>query len=156
MDRQKFDATILEARGGGAFVEVPFDVHALFGTRGQVRVRASFDAVEYRGSIAPMGGDRHALGITKAVRREIEKDVGDQVHVTIERDTEERTVELPAELAAALRDAPEAAARYTDLSFTHRREYAQWVGEAKKQDTRDRRAARAIERLLDPDAKQGR
>jgi hypothetical protein len=137
-------------------VEVPLDVHAVFGLRGPVKVRARFDEVTCRGSLAPLGGEKHALGITKAIRRDIGKDIGDTVRVTIERDTEERTVELPDELAAALRDTPDAAARYTELSFTHRREYAQWVGEAKKQETRGRRAARTIERLLGPDAKQGR
>lgn len=156
MDTHEFDATICEGRGGGAYVEVPLDVEVVFGTRGQVKVRATFDQVEYRGSLAPTGGGVHALGITKAIRRDIEKDVGDTVHVTIAVDREERTVELPTELAAALRDDAEAAARYTGLSYSHRREYAEWVGEAKKQETRDRRAARTIERLLDPEAKQGR
>jgi hypothetical protein len=34
------------------------------------------------------------------------------------------------------------------LSYTHRKEYARWVAEAKKQVTRDPRAAKAIEMLL--------
>jgi uncharacterized protein YdeI (YjbR/CyaY-like superfamily) len=36
---------------------------------------------------------------------------------------------------------------YDDLSFTHRREYAEWVAEAKRQETRDKRAARAADML---------
>jgi len=42
----------------------------------------------------------------------------------------------------------EARRRFAELSFTHRREFAEWVGGAKKQETRDRRAAKAIEMLL--------
>ena len=36
---------------------------------------------------------------------------------------------------------------FEGLAYTHRKEYAQWVGEAKRQETRDRRAARALEML---------
>ena len=30
------------------------------------------------------------------------------------------------------------------MAFSHRREYARWVGEAKKAETRQRRAAEAV------------
>ena len=40
-----------------------------------------------------------------------------------------------------------ARAAYEKLSFTHRREYAQWIAEAKREETRERRAARALEML---------
>ncbi|MBV8961318.1 MAG: YdeI/OmpD-associated family protein, partial [Actinobacteria bacterium] len=33
------------------------------------------------------------------------------------------------------------------LAFTHRKEYARWVGEAKREETRDRRVARALQML---------
>ena len=90
-----FRAEILEGRGGGAMVEVPFSVREVYGTGGQVRVRATFDGHEYRGSIAPMGGGGHILGVRKDVRAAIGKDIGDVVDVMLERDTEERTVAVP-------------------------------------------------------------
>jgi len=40
-----------------------------------------------------------------------------------------------------------ARAAFDALAFTHRREYAQWVAEAKREETRERRAARALEML---------
>lgn len=144
---REFDAVIEAGRGGGAMVHVPFDVRELFGTGGQVRVHATFDGEPYRGSLAPMGGGRHALGVTRTIREAIGKDVGDQVHVSFRRDTEERTVVLPPELVAAFAATPAARRRYEGLSYTHRREYAEWVAEAKREETRKRRAARAVERL---------
>ena len=146
--RQTFRAEILEGRGGGAMVEVPFSVREVYGTGGQVRVRATFDGHEYRGSIAPMGGGCHVLGVRKDVRAAIGKDVGDTVEVTLERDTEERVVSVPPELEAALGASPDARTRYEELSYTHRKEYAQWVAEAKKSDTKERRAAKAVEMIL--------
>jgi hypothetical protein len=142
-----FDAIIVGARGGGALVEIPFDVSEVYGTRGQVRVRATFDGYEYRGSIAPMGGGVHVLGLRKDVRVAIGKDIGDTVTVTLEEDTEPRTVGTPPELLRELAEDDEARRRYEGLSHTHRREFAEWVAEARKPETRDRRAAEAVAML---------
>lgn len=57
--------------------------------------------------------------------------------------------EMPADLAAALAKKPKARANYDAMSPTHRREYLEWVLEAKREDTRVRRVAQAVERLLE-------
>jgi uncharacterized protein YdeI (YjbR/CyaY-like superfamily) len=41
----------------------------------------------------------------------------------------------------------DAQAAFERLAFTHRKEYARWVAEAKREETRDRRVARALEML---------
>ncbi len=145
MTDRSFEAEIISGRGGGAMVEVPFSVRETYGTGGQVKVRASFDGHEYRGSLAPMGGGVHVLLVRKDVRSAIGKTIGDTISVTLERDTEPRTVVLPPELAEALRSSADAAERFATLSFSHRREFAEWVATAKKQETKERRATRTIE-----------
>lgn len=145
----RFTGTILEGRGGGAAVEIPFSVRDVYGTGGQVRVRATFDGHEYRGSIAPMGGGVHILGLRKDIRAAIGKGIGDEVEVTVARDTAPRTVDVPEELVTALDQTPDAAQRFNAMSYTHRREFAEWVAGGKKQETRDRRAARAVEMIVE-------
>jgi hypothetical protein len=108
-------------------------------------VRATFDGIEYQGSVVTMGG-RKVIGLLKAIRVELGKGPGDVVTVTVEADTAERTVEVPDDLRAALDEAG-LSAKFDALSFTHRREYVQWVAEAKKPDTRARRVSQTIERL---------
>lgn len=54
-------------------------------------------------------------------------------------------VDLPSELASAFEANPAVKRAFDALAYTHRREYAVWVGGAKTQETRDRRAAKAIE-----------
>lgn len=54
---------------------------------------------------------------------------------------------MPADLAAALAAAPGARAHYDALSPTHRREYLEWVLEAKREETRQRRLEQAVQRL---------
>lgn len=51
----------------------------------------------------------------------------------------------PADLAAALKQSPEAAANFRDFSPSHKREYIEWITEAKHPETRARRLATAIE-----------
>lgn len=140
-----FDAVIREAPRGGAYVEVPPDVQAALGSQGRIAVNASFDGVPYRGSIASMGGAR-ILGLLKSIRSKLGKGPGDQVSVTVELDTEERAIAVPADLvealtAAALRE------RFDGLSSSHRREYVSWIDEAKRPETRARRVRQTIERL---------
>ena len=142
-----FEAVIQGGDRGGAFVLVPFDVKEAFGS-GRPKVRALIDGHEYRGSLMNMGGG-HMLGMRKDVRAAIGKDVGDSVRVEVELDTAPRTVDVPPELRAALDESAEASERFDTLSYTHRREFAEWVAQAKKQETRDRRAARAVEMILD-------
>lgn len=55
---------------------------------------------------------------------------------------------VPPELQAALAAAPEARAAFDALPPSHRREHAGWVAEARKAETRERRAAKTVERLL--------
>ena len=148
-DPLAFDATIEEApRNGGAWVVIPFDVQERFGTRGQVKVKATFDGHHYRGSLAPMGGGRHVLGIAKAVRQAIGKAPGDAVHVTLEADTEPRVVEVPPDLRAVLDGSPKAAAEFERIPYSHKRRYVQWIDEAKRPETREKRVREAVERLL--------
>lgn len=146
MTAPAFEAEIVAASRGGALVRIPFDVEAVYGTRGRVAVRATFDGHPYRGSIAPMGGG-HVLGVRKDVRAAIGKTVGDTVAVTLERDDEPRTVEVPPDLAAALAAEPAARAFFDELAFTYRKEYVRWIADAKRDETRRRRVARAVEKL---------
>ncbi len=67
----------------GAYVEIPFDVKAIFG-KGRVSVDATFDGFSYRGSLVKMGTPCHIIGIRKDIRRQIGKQPGDIVRVTIE------------------------------------------------------------------------
>jgi uncharacterized protein YdeI (YjbR/CyaY-like superfamily) len=55
----------------------------------------------------------------------------------------------PADLAAALKKNPKARAAFAGFSPSHRREYIEWIVEAKRDETRQRRLAQAIEMLAE-------
>ncbi len=142
---ERFEATIEAGGGGGAFVPVPDDVMAALGGGGRIPVRATFDGVPYRGSIVTMGG-RRCIGLLKAIREQLGKGEGDQVTVTVDRDRAERAVTMPDDLVRALDDAG-AREAFDALSYSHQREYVNWVEEAKRPETRLRRVAQTVERV---------
>ena len=54
---------------------------------------------------------------------------------------------MPEALAAALAADPDASATFERLAFTHRKEYARWIAEAKRDETRQRRVEQAVEMI---------
>ncbi|HEX9332421.1 MAG TPA: YdeI/OmpD-associated family protein [Anaerolineales bacterium] len=144
--KQTFTATIQNAGGGGAFVEVPFDVEKEFGSK-KPKVKAVIEGVLYRGTLMRMGSERHILGVLKDIREQIGKTFGDEVTVTIEPDTEPRVIEIPKGLMKELKKDKEAKAFFDKLSYTHQKEYVRWVEEAKKEETRQNRIVKTIEML---------
>lgn len=72
---------------------------------------------------------------------------GEVVEVAIERDDDPRVVEVPEDLAAALEGDDAAGTNFAGLSYSHQREYVEWITEAKRPETRARRVAQAVERL---------
>lgn len=131
-----------------AFINIPFDVEEVYGTNGMVKVKALFDGHPYRGSLSNMGTGGHIIIVRKDVREAIGKKVGDKVRVQIQRDTEERVIEMPADLLVALGDNAKARTFFDSLSFTNRKEYAAWITSAKRDETRLKRLRETIEKLL--------
>ena len=129
--------------GGGFLAEIPLDVPALFGGK-RVPVRGSVNGTPFRTTIAVYGG-RYYLGFRKEIRDAAGISAGDELAIELERDDEPRTVDVPADFAAAL--GPEERAFLDSLAFTHRREYVEWIEDAKREETRQSRIAKAVEML---------
>lgn len=143
-ETRTFRARIEASEGGGAYVTVPFDVEAVFGAK-RVPVQATIDGEAYRGSLVRMGGECHVLGVLKEIRERLGKQPGDEVEVVVRRDDAPRTVEVPADLRAALVASPHAAAFFATLSYSAQRNCVRGIEEARRAETRHVRIGRAIE-----------
>ena len=146
MKKYKFTARIESAGGGGAYVLFPYDTEKEFGTKARVPVKVSFNGVAYTGSLVKYGRPQHMLPILKNIREQIGKGPGDMVEVVLERDGAVRTVEVPPPFAALLKK-EKLLAGFEKLSFTHRKEYCRWIGEARKEETRQARMTKAVDML---------
>lgn len=145
MKEYKFDALIQKnEKMDAAYVEFPFDVQKEFGKKGQIRVKAFFDGIEYRGSLVKMGGNNHIIGLNKQIRNAISKTWGEVVTVLLVEDQEERVVEVPEDLLYALKQNITTEMIFEQLSFTNKKEFVNWVISAKKQETRKARIEKCI------------
>lgn len=61
---------------------------------------------------------------------------------------------IPDDLEAVLAANSKAARAFAALPPSHQREYLKWIAEAKKPETRRRRAAGVAQRVLDKDEKR--
>jgi len=143
---ETFEGT-LKQEGSGTLLEVPFDVRAAFG-KARAPVRGTVNGHPFRTTVAVYGG-RYFLGFRREIREAAGFGDGDRLSVVLELDDEPRTVELPAELEAVLAADSEARAAFDRLSYTHRREYAEWVSGAKRGETRRARMERTAAMLRD-------
>jgi hypothetical protein len=117
-------------------------------------VVATVNGFTWRTTVTRMRGEL-LLGLNRAVRQEAGVEAGDTVEVKLELDTAPREVELPEALAEALAVDSEARAAFNRLADTRRKEYARWIEQAKRDETRQRRVAQALERFRDGGTRTG-
>jgi hypothetical protein len=106
----------------------------------RVPVAGTIDGSFFRTRALRMGGFQ-GVRFNKQILLAADRAPGDRVVIELWRDTGERLVEVPTDLAAAL--GPLRAA-FDRFSYTHRREWVQWVTEAKKPETRSRRIDQVV------------
>jgi uncharacterized protein YdeI (YjbR/CyaY-like superfamily) len=97
-------------------------------------------------SMAEMPAQRELQRLLKSGMAAIEQGVPGP---TARRTTRRPPPELPADLAAALKMAPEAKRFYDTLAPSHQREYVTWITEAKRDETRQRRLATTLQQLAE-------
>jgi hypothetical protein len=123
---------------------VPFDLKEAFGSA-RPPVQVTIRGHTWRTTPGVYGGVGY-VGLNREVRAAAGVDVGDRVRAAMELDTEPRTVAIPPDLGAALA-AEGLRERFGRLSFTHRREYVEWIESAKRPGTRERRLAETVRRV---------
>lgn len=149
MARKEFKARLEGVGPGGAWMtlKVPFSVERTWGTRARLAVRGAVNGFAFRSSILPTGDGTHLLMVNKALQAGANAVQGDLVSVVMEPDADPRTVTVPRDLKAALGRHPGARAAFEKLPLSHRREYVEWIVEAKQAETRARRIEKAVSTL---------
>ena len=137
----------LEGHDGGSFVVVPREVCARLGGRARIPVRGTLNGLSFRSSTMPTGDGGHLLGFRKDQRAAAGVEVGHVVTIELARDDQERAVEVPQDLAAALEREPRLRAAFDSLSYTARKERTEAVATARRPETRARRLERLLEEL---------
>jgi uncharacterized protein YdeI (YjbR/CyaY-like superfamily) len=61
------------------------------------------------------------------------------------RPKEKKELQIPDDLLGALKKSKKALAAFEGFSYSHKKEYVEWISEAKREETRKKRLAQAIE-----------
>ncbi len=137
--------TVLRKTPGHPFywIAVPKTVSRELGRRGPVPIAGTINgATEVRASLVPIGEGRHRLQLNARARAEAGIEPGDRVEVALRVDDDPH-VELPPDLAEALRDSGSVAS-FERLPPGKRRHIVAWVEEAVADRTREKRIAQVV------------
>ena len=138
-------STVMRLVGRNTGIEVPAEVIDALGGGARPAVHVRVNGFEYRSTVGVMGG-RFLIPFSAERRAASGIAGGDPIDVDLELDISPRTVDVPADLAAAL-----AAAGLTEaferLAPSHRKAHVTSVLGAKAEATRQRRIAAVVERL---------
>jgi hypothetical protein len=111
-----------------------------------VKVKGSIDGVEIsKYHLMPSGKGALFLSVRADIRKKINKQAGDYVHVILELDNE--PLEVPEELLLCLQDDPETFRFFNSLNEIERHNYVKWIYSAKTDKTKVERIAKTLIRL---------
>jgi Bacteriocin-protection, YdeI or OmpD-Associated/Domain of unknown function (DUF1905) len=145
MTKHTFDTTVEQSGRTATSFEVPLDVRDLFGST-HPPIKVTINTHTYRTTPAVYGG-RYYVSLSKPNREAARVAADERITVTIEHDGDPRKIEAPPDLAAALDDDDDAREFWDRLSYSHRREYVEWLDDAKRSATRAKRIEKAVEAL---------
>lgn len=130
----------------GCGIALPFDPKEVWG-KVRVPVVAEVNGHAYRTTVCSMGGE-FWIPFNKQNRGAAGVEAGQTVNVTLSLDERPRVIETPKDLAAALRKAGSVTEEaWAKMAFTHKREHAEAIEQAKKPETRARRIKKAVEMI---------
>jgi hypothetical protein len=127
-----------------AYFTLPFDTRDVWG-KAKVPVKVTINGYTWRSTVGNRGGQQYIV-VNAEARRNAGVRAGDVVTMTLEPDTEKRDIELPIQLRRAL--GAKLSEKLNRLSFSHKKEFAVWYSNAKKEETRARRVAKMKQMLL--------
>lgn len=140
----KYKTSLLQT-GNNTGIPVPASVVEKLGGGKRAAVKVTVNGYSYRTTIGSMDG-QSMLSFSAEHRKASGLQGGDKLEVTLELDTVPRTVEVPKDLAAAIKKAGVQAA-YDKAAPSMKKEYVRQVESAKAAETRQRRIAKIVETL---------
>ena len=142
----RFRALLEQSGKTATGVEVPSTVVDGLGAGKRPAVWVTINGHSYRSSISSMDG-RYMLGVSAENREKARVAGGDVIDVDVQLDTAPRTVDVPKDLAAALKKEPTAKATFDSLSYSNQNWHVSSIEGAKTEETRQRRIAKSVAAL---------
>ena len=139
----RFRTTILQGDKTATGIEIPNEVVEALGAGKKPPVKLRVNGYEYRSTVATIDG-KFMVGFSADHRAASGIKGGDEIDVEVELDTQPRTVDVPADLQAALDAEPKARETFDRLSNSLKGYHVSQVTGAKTDETRQRRIEKSI------------
>jgi len=142
----KFSTTLLQAGKTATGIKIPEEIIEKLGGGKKPLVKVTINNFTYRSAVAVMGG-AYMVGVNAENRESANVKGGDKINVTIELDTEERIVEVPAEFQKQLTKNAAAKKMFDTLSNSKKKALIIPIANAKTDETRNRNIEKALSAL---------
>jgi hypothetical protein len=137
---------------GWSGLAIPSD---FLGERARVWLRGTLEGHPFWVAAQPMGDGNHWVTVNRDMRAEMGLVGDEEVEAVFVRAGGPPELAVSDDLQRALESHPEAGAIFERMSHNHRKEYIRWISEAKRPETRARRAKQAVDRIIASDGKSG-
>jgi hypothetical protein len=141
----KFKTTILQS-GNNTGIVVPEAIIEKMNAGKKPPVIVTLNKYTYRSTVAVMGG-QYLIPLSAEHRKNAKVSGGDQLEITLEPDTEPRTVELPADFKKMLDKNAAARKNYDVLAPSRKKAMVLSITDAKTEETRLKRIEKALTSL---------
>ena len=142
----KFSTSLLQAGKTATGIKIPEEIIEKLGGGKKPLVKVTINNFTYRSAVAVMGG-AYMVGVNAENRESANVKGGDKINVTIELDTEERIVEVPAEFQKQLTKNAAAKKMFDTLSNSKKKALIIPIANAKTDETRNRNIEKALSAL---------
>jgi hypothetical protein len=142
-----FRTILLRAGKTATGIKIPGEVIEKLGAGKKPPIKVTINGFTYRSTVAVMGG-AFMVGVNAENRIGANVNGGDEIEVTIELDTEERTIDVPVELQKALNKNSTAKKMFETLSYSGKKALIVPVANAKTEETKNRNIEKAMNSLL--------
>ena len=142
----KFRARVIPS-GNATAVEIPAAVMKALGPQARPPVTITINGHSWRSRVAAMRGQQ-LIGISAANREAAGVAEGETIEVDVVLDSAPRTVELPDDLAKALKRTTGSKDAFERLPFGLRQKHVREIESAKSAEVRERRIAKLVITLV--------
>lgn len=144
----EYKTHLIKGNQNAVYAEFPYDSVNEFGTRRAVRVNVTFDGFRHEMSLLPNGKGGHWLHVKKDIRKQIGKEEGDTVFITLEKNNSPKKVELPDYLQWLLDNDKQMAAYFSKMPYSAQKFWVGFIGEPKNDDSKVKRINQLFDYLL--------
>ena len=135
-------------KGAWVFLDLPEKVTRALGTKGRAPIVVTVGGKEFRVSAFPDGHEGHQMSFNKAMQAASHWSTGVTTEPSVALDMRPRNATVPRDLKIALAKSSKAKAAFDGLAPSHRKAYVDWIEEAKRPETRERRVGETVARLV--------